>query len=126
MKIAGSPSRSIWLNPDGWSVGIYDQRHLPWQVERMTLRNAADAYEAIADMACRGAPLIGAVAAYGLALALREDASGAALERAVEYLAEARPTAVNLRWALDRVRGAVLPLPAGERAEGAFAEAAAI
>ncbi len=126
MKIEGRQSRSIWLEPDGWSVGIFDQRKLPWTIERMTLRSAADAHEAIADMATRGAPLIGAVAAYGLALALREDASDAALDKGVEWLNSARPTAVNLRWALERVRREVAPLPPADRAEAAYAVAAAI
>jgi len=126
MKIEGQHSRSIWLNPDGWSVGIFDQRLLPWTVERMTMRTAEDAFVAIADMATRGAPLIGAVAAYGLALALREDPSDAALEKAVTYLNTARPTAVNLRWALERVRRVVQPLAPEARAAAAYAEAAAI
>jgi len=126
LKIAGAHCRSVWLEPDGWSVGIFDQRHLPWAVERMTLRTPDEAAHAIADMATRGAPLIGAVAAYGLALALRHDASDEGLDRAVGLLAEARPTAVNLRWALERVRAAVAPLAPGARAAAAYAEAAAI
>ena len=126
MNIEGSPTRSIWLEPDGWGVGIFDQRRLPWAIERMTLRSSGEAALAIADMATRGAPLIGAVAAYGLALALREDASDASLEAAFAELAAARPTAVNLRWALERVRGAAQPLAPEARAAAAYAEAAAI
>jgi len=123
MKIDGDMTRSIWLEPDGWSVGIFDQRRLPWALERLILRTAEQAFDAIADMATRGAPLIGAVAAYGLALALREDAADDALDRAVARLASARPTAVNLRWALQRLRDAVAPLPPGARAAAAYAEA---
>jgi len=126
LKIEGAHSRSVWLESDGWSVGIFDQRRLPWAVERMALRTPGEAAEAIADMATRGAPLIGAVAAYGLALALRADASDRALAAAFALLAEARPTAVNLRWALERVRAAVAPLPPEERAAAAYAQAAAI
>jgi methylthioribose-1-phosphate isomerase len=126
MKIGGVQTRSIWLEPDGWSVGIFDQRHLPWAVERLVLRGAEEAARAIADMATRGAPLIGAVAAYGLALALRADGSDAALAAAFDRLVETRPTAVNLRWALERVRARVEPLPPAERAAAAYAEAAAI
>ena len=126
MKIGGQATRSVWLEADGWGVGILDQRLLPWRVERMVLRTPEEAFHAIADMATRGAPLIGAVAAYGLALALRRDPSDAALERAHAMLAEARPTAVNLRWALDRVRAHTTPLPAADRTKAAYAEAARI
>jgi len=126
MRIGGVQTRSIWLEPDGWSVGIFDQRRLPWAVERLILRDAGGAAHAIADMATRGAPLIGAVAAYGLALALRADGSDAALDGAFAQLVETRPTAVNLRWALERVRRQVSPLPAAARAGAAYAEAAAI
>lgn len=126
MKIDGEATRSIWLEHDGWSVGIFDQRHLPWEVRRMRLTRLEDAAEAIADMATRGAPLIGAVAAYGLALALRDDPSDAGLDTAFAVLLKTRPTAVNLRWALERVRAAVLPLPPAGRAAAAYACAGAI
>jgi methylthioribose-1-phosphate isomerase len=124
MKIAGEATRSIWLQPDGWSVGIFDQRALPWSVERLVLREMEEAALAIKDMATRGAPLIGAVAAYGLALALRRDPGDAALEAAVTRLAATRPTAVNLRWALDRLSAHVRPLALSARADAAYAEAA--
>ncbi len=124
MKLDGVQTRSIWLEPDGWRVGIFDQRKLPWQTQRLVLGTMGDAAVAIAGMATRGAPLIGAVAAYGLALALRADPSEAALAQAVEALAATRPTAVNLRWALERVRAVVSPLAPGKRAAAAYAEAA--
>ncbi|GAY24137.1 MULTISPECIES: S-methyl-5-thioribose-1-phosphate isomerase [Sphingobium] len=124
MRLEGRATRSIWLEPDGWSVGIFDQRRLPWALERLVLKTPGQAFDAIADMATRGAPLIGAVAAYGLALALREDPSTASLERSFAHLASARPTAVNLRWALERVRAAVAERPADERAALAYAQAA--
>ncbi len=126
MKIGGASTRSIWLEADGWSVGIFDQRRLPWAVERMMLRSFDDAALAIADMATRGAPLIGAVAAYGLALGLREDPSDAALAQSFARLLATRPTAVNLRWALERVRDAVAPLAPPLRARAAYAEAGRI
>ncbi len=126
MKLGGVATRSIWVEPDGWSIGILDQRDLPWAITRIVLRTAADAATAIADMATRGAPLIGATAGYGLALGLRGDPSDAGLADAFARLAAARPTAVNLRWALDRVRRAVAPLPPSERAAAAYREAAAI
>ncbi len=126
MILDGVRTRSIWLNDDGWSVGIFDQRKLPWTVERLTLTTLDDCAHAIADMATRGAPLIGAVAAYGLALALRADAGDGALEHAWRQLLATRPTAVNLRWALDRARAAVTHLSPADRTAAAYACAAAI
>ncbi len=126
MRIDGTTTRSIWLEPDGWSAGIFDQTLLPWRIARLSLRSAADATHAIASMQTRGAPLIGAVAAYGLALALRTDASDDNLARAYAMLLAARPTAVNLKWALDEVAAAVRPLPPAQRAEAAYRRAAAI
>ncbi|WP_176598323.1 MULTISPECIES: S-methyl-5-thioribose-1-phosphate isomerase [Sphingobium] len=124
MRLEGQATRSIWLEPDGWSVGIFDQRRLPWALERLVLRTPEDAFHAIADMATRGAPLIGAVAAYGLALALRKDPGTASLERHFSHLASARPTAVNLRWALEKVREAVAGQPPERRTAIAYVEAA--
>jgi len=126
MKINGIATRSIWLEPDGWSVGIFDQTVLPWRIERLRLRSSADAAHAITSMQTRGAPLIGAVAAYGLALALRADASDDNLSAAYAMLLAARPTAVNLRWALDDVSAEVRDLPQCERAQAAYQRAAAI
>ncbi len=126
MKIDGRDSRSVWIEPDGWSVGIFDQRRLPWAIERLVLRTVEDAAVAIADMATRGAPLIGAVAAYGLALGLRADPGDSALEQAYARLLRTRPTAVNLRWALDRMRRRVAPVAPDKRAAAAYAQAAII
>ena len=122
MKIGGKTTRSIWLEPDGWSVGIFDQRRLPWAIEPIVLQDAEAAFAAIADMATRGAPLIGAVAAYGLALALRADASDQALAAASARLFDARPTAVNLGWALSRMRAHLAPLEPAQRAAAAYAD----
>ncbi len=108
---------------DGAGARILDQRRLPWDVVWVELRDAATAERAIREMWTRGAPLIGATAAYGLALALAADPSDAGLDAAHKFLLEARPTAVNLRWALDDVAAHVRPLPPAERAAAAFARA---
>ncbi len=127
MKIDGTHYRSVWVDAaDGWSVHIIDQTRLPWQVEILRLAEEAQAAHAIRSMQTRGAPLIGAVAAYGLALALRVDPSDAALAGAVARLGSTRPTAINLRWALERMQAALAPLPPTDRAAAAYAEAAAI
>jgi methylthioribose-1-phosphate isomerase len=126
MKIDGTPYRSVWVDADGWSVRILDQTRLPWQLDILRLVDADQVAHAIRSMQVRGAPLIGAVAAYGVALALRADASTAALDRAVAMLGETRPTAINLRWALDRMRAALHNLPADQRVAAAYAEALAI
>jgi methylthioribose-1-phosphate isomerase len=107
-------------------VDIVDQTRLPHVREIVSLASAADAAHAINAMQVRGAPLIGATAAYGLALALRSDPSDAALASAYALLLAARPTAVNLRWALDRVRAKVASLDPAARATAAWIEADAI
>ena len=127
MKVNGTPYRSVWVNPqDGWSVHIFDQTRLPWSLDILRLTNLADTAHAIRSMQVRGAPLIGAVAAYGLCLALRGDASTDAMERDAVTLNATRPTAVNLRWALDRMLTRLRNTPAAERVAVAYAEAAAI
>jgi len=104
MKIDGIPTRSVELDPaDGWSVRILDQTRLPWALEILRLSTVAQAAHAIRSMQVRGAPLIGAVAAYGLCLAMRTDPSREALEREAAMLKATRPTAVNLAWAVDRM-----------------------
>lgn len=126
MKIDGTHYRSIWLSDNGWSVRIFDQRQLPWRVEIAELTSIEMAASAIKDMWTRGAPLIGATAAYGLCLGLRADASDAALEANYKTLLATRPTAVNLRWALDRVKSAVKAHPAEQRVAAAYQCAAAL
>ena len=126
MKVDGVPYRSIWLANDGESVDVIDQTRLPFEFEILNLRTLDDACAAIRDMVVRGAPLIGATAAYGLYLALRDDAEDAALLRAREALLATRPTAVNLRWALDRMHAVVGKLAPAERATAGLAEADAI
>ncbi|MGX1743146.1 S-methyl-5-thioribose-1-phosphate isomerase [Bosea sp. NPDC055353] len=126
MKINGQPYRTIWLAQDGWRVVVIDQTRLPFRFETVALGSAEQAADAIRSMVVRGAPLIGATAAYGVALAMRTDASDAALDAALALLGATRPTAVNLHWALARMRGALASLSATARAEAAYAEAAAI
>ena len=124
MKIHGKAYRTIWLNEDGWSVEIIDQTRLPHEFVTANLRTMQDAARAIKVMLVRGAPLIGATAAYGVCLAMREDASDEALNTAIEHLAGQRPTAVNLRWALEQMRAHLAPLAVAERCAAAYARAA--
>jgi methylthioribose-1-phosphate isomerase len=126
MLIDGKHRRSIWLEPDGRSVGIIDQTKLPHAFATLRLTTLADAAHAISSMQTRGAPLIGAVAGYGMCLALQEDASDEAVERAYRVLVATRPTAVNLKWALDEIVAAVRNRPRGERIAAAYARAAEI
>ena len=125
MKVGGTHYRSIWPESDG-TVSVIDQTVLPHAFKTARLRTAAEAADAIRGMVVRGAPLIGATAAYGLALALRSDPSDAALETACRMLLATRPTAVNLRWALDDVRAHVRGLAPAERAAAAWQRAGAI
>jgi methylthioribose-1-phosphate isomerase len=115
--------RSIWLEPDGWSVGIIDQTALPHRLTTARLTGLEDAAHAIAAMLVRGAPLIGATAAYGVCLALRADASDEALDRACATLLRTRPTAINLKWALDEMVAAVRNRARGERVAAAYRRA---
>jgi methylthioribose-1-phosphate isomerase len=126
MKVDGKPMRSIWLEPDGWSVGVIDQTALPHLLVTARLTTLADAAHAIRAMVIRGAPLIGATAAYGMSLALREDASDESLERAYATLLATRPTAINLKWALDEMMAVVRNRPRAERTAAAYRRAAEI
>jgi methylthioribose-1-phosphate isomerase len=126
MNIDGKAWRTIGLEAGGRSVWVIDQTLLPHRFETRSLRSLEDAAAAISTMVVRGAPLIGVTGAYGLMLALQRDPSDGALAAAFEQLNATRPTAVNLRWALERVRDLVAPLPEAERAAAAQAEAAAI
>ncbi|MDO9384766.1 MAG: S-methyl-5-thioribose-1-phosphate isomerase [Hyphomicrobiaceae bacterium] len=126
MKIDGKPHRTIWLEDNGWSVGIIDQTKLPHAFVAISLRNVGEAAHAIRSMQVRGAPLIGATAAHAVALAMREDSSDDALQKAIAFLAEQRPTAINLRWALEEMRAALTPLAPDQRVAAAYSRAAAI
>ena len=126
MKVDGKYFRSIWLEPDGWTVAAIDQRQLPHDFVIARLISCEDAACAIRSMLVRGAPLIGATAAYGVALAMRADASDVALDHACASLIATRPTAVNLRWALDEMRSVLQPLSPHSRCSAAYSRAAAI
>ena len=126
MNVDGIPYRSIWLGEDGRTVRIIDQTRLPHEFRIVDLASMEDAAVAISDMWVRGAPLIGATAAYGIALQMAEDPSDAALARAYDRLHATRPTAINLRWALDDLRARLSPLSPGERADAAYDRAAGI
>ncbi|MEX0298617.1 MAG: S-methyl-5-thioribose-1-phosphate isomerase [Kordiimonas sp.] len=126
MKVNGQHYRTIWTDSDDRTVKIIDQTLLPHRFETVSLTNMQEAATAITDMLVRGAPLIGATAAYGYALAARTDPSDAHLEKAYEHLLAARPTAVNLRWALDKLRAHLAALNPSEREEAAYTLAAKI
>jgi methylthioribose-1-phosphate isomerase len=126
MKVDGVPYRTIWPAEDGWAVEIIDQTRLPFEFVTVRLENVDDAAVAIRDMLVRGAPLIGATAAYGMALAMHTDASDGHLKSAYDTLLATRPTAVNLRWALDEMAVLLNPLSANERATAAYERAAEI
>ncbi len=126
MLVDGKPTRTIWLGGDGRAVEIIDQTRLPFEFVVVKMETLDDAAHAIRDMLVRGAPLIGATAAYGMALAMRDDSSDAGLDNAYKVLFATRPTAVNLRWALDDLRELLAPLAAGERQDAAYARAAEI
>ncbi len=126
MNIHGQPHRSIEADHIARTARILDQTLLPHHVEWRSLQTMEDAAEAIRVMRVRGAPLIGATAAYGMFLALKEDASDARLRDAYDVLHATRPTAVNLRWALERMKRTVSPLSADLRADAAWQEALAI
>src|SRR6516165_2658826 len=123
MKVDGKHFRSVWLEPDGWSVGAIDQRRLPHEFVVAKLTDCAAAADAIRSMLVRGAPLIGATAAYGMALAMRDDRSDSAIDCAYDMLIATRPTAVNLKWALDEMRAMLRPLAPSARTEAAYARA---
>jgi methylthioribose-1-phosphate isomerase len=122
MRVNNRPTRTIW--PDGAAISIIDQTRLPHEFVVVKLETLAQAAAAIKDMKVRGAPLIGITAAYGLALALRDDPSDAGLEAAIATLVATRPTAVNLAWALTTMRDDLRPLPPSARYAAAMARAA--
>jgi methylthioribose-1-phosphate isomerase len=126
MKVNGTHTRTVWVERDGVTVGTIDQTLLPHRYVTIRLETGEDAARAIKTMQVRGAPLIGAVAAYGMALALRQDASDAALERAYALLIATRPTAINLKWALDEMMAAVRNRPREDRIAVAYKRAAEI
>jgi len=126
MKVAGQAMRSIWLEADGAGVGIIDQTRLPFELRTVRLITVDEAAHAIRAMLVRGAPLIGATAAYGMALAMRADPGDAAIAQAADMLLATRPTAVNLRWAVEDLRTLLQQLPAERRAAAAYRRAGEI
>jgi methylthioribose-1-phosphate isomerase len=126
MRVNGKAYRTIWVAADSETVEIIDQTVLPHQFAIVRLKSLDDAAAAIRTMQVRGAPLIGAAAAYGICLAMRADASDEALDRAYDVLLATRPTAVNLRWALDMMRAHLRNRPRAERVAAAYKRAAEI
>jgi len=126
MKVDGKSMRTIWLEPDGLTVGVIDQTALPHRIATVRLTTLDEAAHAIRAMVIRGAPLIGVTAAYGICLALRADPSDEALERAYATLLATRPTAINLKWALDEMVAAVRNRPRAERGAAAYRRAGEI
>ncbi|PKO92145.1 MAG: S-methyl-5-thioribose-1-phosphate isomerase [Betaproteobacteria bacterium HGW-Betaproteobacteria-1] len=131
MKVAGEHYRTIWPEAGGQvngsqMVAIIDQTQLPHRFQTLRVDNVAGMVNAIKTMQVRGAPLIGAAAAYGMALAANADAGEPALKQAAHELLTSRPTAVNLAWAVDRMLQVLLALPESERSASAWREAAAI
>jgi methylthioribose-1-phosphate isomerase len=126
MKVEGRPMRSLWPAAGRDALFVIDQRQLPHRLQVAQLDNRAAVHQAIRDMWVRGAPLIGAAAAYGLALQMNVAADDAALAQAVAELMQARPTAVNLAWALQRMQAVLQHLPVAARREAAWVEADAI
>lgn len=123
MKVNGQAYRSIWLAADGIGVEIIDQTQLPFRFVVVRLESVEEAMAAISQMLVRGAPLIGATAAYGICLGLRRHTSSAALVNMADRLIACRPTAINLRWAVDRMLRLLLPLPEEQRLAAAYREA---
>jgi methylthioribose-1-phosphate isomerase len=126
VKVAGRPWRTIAPTPEGEAVDVIDQRLLPHRFETLRLQTVEAAVVAIRDMTVRGAPLIGVTAAYGLALQARRDAADGPMAAAAQALKAARPTAVNLAWAVDRLMAGLHPLPPAARADAAWAMAGAL
>jgi methylthioribose-1-phosphate isomerase len=126
VKVGTRHYHTIWLNTDGRSVDIIDQRWLPHEFRVVTLKTVEDVATAIRDMWVRGAPLIGVTAAYGVAIAMGRDASDGALDRAWETLHKTRPTAINLKWALDEMRELLRGLPEARRMDAAYVRAGTI
>ena len=126
MKVDGKPMRTIWVESDGAACGIIDQTRLPHRFETVRLSTVEDAAHAIRSMQVRGAPLIGATAAFAIWLAMRADASDEALERVYALLIATRPTAINLKWALDEMAAVLRNRPRGERAAAALRRATEI
>ena len=126
MRVDGRPMRTLWPAPQRDALFVIDQRQLPHRLQVERLGDVAAVHRAIRDMWVRGAPLIGATAAYGLALQMNGAADDAALEQAATWLQQARPTAVNLAWAVQRLLAVLRSLPPSARRDAAWAQADAL
>lgn len=126
MKVSGKAMRTIWVEADGTTVGVIDQTRLPHVFETIRLSSMEEAAHAIKAMIVRGAPLIGAAAAYGMALAMHADATDRNLNHAYATLIATRPTAINLKWALDQMMALLKPLAPSQRTAAAYRRAAEI
>jgi methylthioribose-1-phosphate isomerase len=124
MNVQGEALRTIFLADDGWRVTIIDQTALPHQFQLLHLSSLSEMATAISEMQVRGAPLIGAAASYGMALAMREDASDTMLSNAYNTLLATRPTAVNLHWALNEMKEVLVAIPESQREQAAYQKAA--
>lgn len=120
MKVNGTHYRSLWWNTDLEALEIIDQRSLPYEFKTQSVNTMEEYAAAIVEMRVRGAPLIGATAAYAMALAMKLDPSDANIDKAWDYFHETRPTAINLRWALNRSKALLLPLSPDQRAAAAL------
>ena len=121
MKVNDTDYRSLWWDEKQAALRIIDQRWLPHEFRTQPVLTLQDFADAIVQMRVRGAPLIGATAAYGMALAMRIDPSDAHMAQTWAFLHDTRPTAINLRWALNRCQAALLPLADADRADAALA-----
>ena len=115
MKVNGKHYRSIWFDGQEDQVKIIDQRLLPYEFKIISVESLKDFEVAIKDMAVRGAPLIGATAAFGVARQMLRDPSDDSLESCFNRLLKTRPTAINLKWALDKCRAALMPASIDKR-----------
>ena len=123
MNIKGKHWQTIWYNDKEKNISVIDQTLLPHQFKIKNISSSKEAYEAIKNMIVRGAPLIGVTGAYGLALAIKEDPSDENIKRNFDFLNSARPTAVNLRWALERILKKVIKIELSERFTTSLIEA---
>src|SRR5258706_13716704 len=126
MKVAGKHYRSIWTDADKESVHVIDQARLPYVFETLKLDTVEAVADAVTTMRVRGAPLIGVASAFGIALAVSKDPSDASISKASKLLRATRPTAVNLSWAIGRMREKLKDVKRGDRAAAAWKEAQAI
>ena len=126
MKVNGIPTRTIWSVDHGQAIGIIDQTKLPFEFEKIILKDWRQVQEAIATMKVRGAPLIGIAGAWAMVLAVRDNPSDDFIHEVRSELISTRPTAVNLQWAVDHLVKRIISLPAKDRLPVAYREAEAM